>query len=124
MAFIKINGINLPAPARGLKVIRTQLVDSGRNANGQVISQKVNRRQIKFDNLYWPHLKASQWQTILNEIEKFEGDLTFWNALSGAFETIRVYWGDATEEPFKVNKATGEVTEYINCQCNIIDCGY
>ena len=122
--FFKINGIELPVPAKGLVVQRQQFVDSGRNALGQVVAQKVNRRIIKFDALEWKHLTATQWRTILNEIEKFQGELYFWNNLTGSFETRKIYWGDASEEVFKINPNTGEVLEYINCKCNIIDMGY
>lgn len=122
--FIKINGVVLPYPSTGLKMNRQQFVDSARNANGQVVAQKINRRILKFDSLRWAHLTASEWRAILQEIEKFEGVLEFWNNLTGQFETIRVYWGDASEEIFKINPATGEVLEYINCSCNIIDMGY
>lgn len=122
--FFQINGIDLPVPARGLTVQRQQFVDSARNAMGQVIAQKINRRILKFEPLEWRHLTASQWRSILVEIEKFDGTLRFWNNLSGSFETIKVYWGDASEEVFKINPSTGEVLEYINCKCNIIDMGY
>jgi hypothetical protein len=124
MSFFKINGVALPYPSTGLVVQRQQFVDSARNALGQVVAQKINRRLIKFDSLVWKHLTASQWRSILVEIEKFEGTLYFWDNLSGSFITRRVYWGDASEEVFKINKVTGEVLEYINCSCNIIDMGY
>jgi len=123
-SFIKINGINLPVPATGLQVKRTQFVDSARNANGKVIAQKINRRILKLDKIKWSHLTADVWRTILVEIEKFEGELYFWNNLSGSFETIKVYWGDATEQVHKIDSETGEVLEYVNCTCNIIDMGY
>lgn len=122
--FFKINGVSLPVPARGLVVQRQQFVDNARSASGQVIAQKINRRILKFDAVEWKHLMASEWKAILTEIEKFDGELYFWNALSGSFETIKVYWGDASEEVFKINPDTGEVLEYINCKCNIIDMGY
>lgn len=122
--FIKINGVVLPYPATGIVVQRSQFVDSTRNALGQVIAQKINRRIIKFDSLEWKHLTASEWRSILTEIEKFEGTLEYWDNLSGTFKSIKVYWGDASEEVFKINPDTGEVLEYINCKCNIIDMGY
>lgn len=122
--FIKINGIVLPYPSRGLKVQRQQFVDSSRNANGQVVAQKINRRIMKFDALEWKYLTADQWRGILIEIEKFDGILEYWNNLTGQFQTLRVYWGDASEEIHKINPATGEVLEYVNCKCNIIDMGY
>lgn len=122
--FFKINGVILPVPSTGLVVQRQQFVDSARNALGQVVAQKINRRIIKFDSIKWAHLTATQWRAILQEIEKFEGELYFWDNLSGTFVTRRVYWGDASEEVFKINPTTGEVLEYINCKCNLIDMGY
>ena len=122
--FFKINGIDLTVPSVGLNVKRQQFVDSARNAFGKVVAQKINRRILKFDGLKWSHLTAVQWRAILVEIEKFEGELYFFNNLSGTFETIKVYWGDASEQVFKINPDTGEVLEYINCSCNIVDMGY
>jgi len=122
--FIKINGVQVPYPARGLSVQRQQFVDSARNANGEVIAQKINRRMNKFNGLEWKHLTANQWRTIQTEIEKFEGTLEFWDNLSGTFKTTKVYWGDEEAEVWKINPATGEVLEYANCKCNIIDMGY
>ena len=122
--FIKINGKVLPYPSIGLNIKRQQFVDSARNGLGQVVAQKINRRINKIDSLEWKHLTASEWRNIQVEIEKFEGILEFWDNLSGTFKTIKVYWGDEESEVFKINKATGEVLEYINCKCNIVDCGY
>lgn len=122
--FIKINGVVLPYPAYGLTQPRQQFVDNARNALGQMVGQKINRRIIKFDNLVWKHLTASEWRAIQTEIEKFEGTLEYWDNLSGTFKTIRVYWGDEEAEIFKIDPSTGEVLEYINCKCNLIDMGY
>lgn len=122
--FIKINGVILPYPAYGINVKRQQFVDSSRNALGQVVAQKINRRILKFESLQWKHLTASEWRAILIEIEKFEGTLEYWENLTGTFVTRKVYWGDAEEEIHKINPKTGEVLEYINCKCNIIDMGY
>lgn len=122
--FIKINGVVLPYPSRGLTVQRQQLVDSARNAQGQVVAQKINRRINKINNLEWKHLTASEWRAIQVEIEKFEGTLEYWDNLSGSFKSIRVYWGDEESEIWKINPSTGEVLEYVNCKCNIIDMGY
>jgi len=122
--FFAINGVELPVPYRGLSVKRVQFVDSARNANAEVVAQKINSRVLKFDAVVWKHLTASEWRAILAEIEKFEGELYFFNNYSGQFETMRVYWGDASETPFKINSETGEVLEYLDCKCNIIDMGY
>lgn len=122
--FIKINGVVLPYPAVGLSISRNQFVDSARNASGKVVAQKINRRINKINNLQWKHLKAEDWRKIQAEIDKFFGELEFWDNPSNSFKTIKVYWGDESSEVFKIDDETGEVLEYINCKCNIIDMGY
>lgn len=121
---IWINNIQLPMPDLGLKVLRTQLVDAGRNAQGQVVAQKINRRLLKLEPLKWSYLPASTWSTILQEIEKFEGVLKLWDTRTNAFVEMQVYWGDASDEPWHINTSTGEILDYRNCQCNVIDMGY
>lgn len=120
---IWINGVQLPAPDKGLKEQRQQLVDSGRNAEGQVIAQLINRRLLKLDSLQWSYLTATQWGAILNEIEKFEGVLKYWDARTNGFLEIKVYWGNAEAEPNDVD-ASGRILNYKNCKCNVIDMGY
>lgn len=121
--FFKMNGKTLPTPAHGIAETWTQLVDSGRNTNGTVVAQKIGNRQLKFDGVVFPHLTSQQWGWVLTEIEKFEGTLTYWDARRNSMATKFVYWGDASAEPYRINPATGEVLEYINCKCNIIDMG-
>lgn len=121
--FFKMNGKTLPTPAHGVNETWTQLVDSGRNANGAVVAQKIGKRQLKFDGVVFPHLSRSEWASVLTEIEKFQGTLTYWDARQNKMRTVNVYWGDASAEPWKINPSTGEVLEYVNCKCNIIDMG-
>ncbi len=122
--FFAINGIVLPYPKRGLSILRSQFVDSKRNALGQVVGQKINRRINKWDAVEWGHLTASQWRVIQTEVEKFEGILTVWDNLSASFKDFKVYWGDESAEVWKINPATGEHLEYANCKVNIVDMGY
>lgn len=121
--FIWINGVQLPAPDQGLTIIRSQLVDSGRNASGKVVAQKINRRQLKVDGLQWSYLTAAQWHTILTEIQKFTGTVKIWDARTKGFISFKAYWGDSSEEPFHV-KPSGEIIDFKNCKCNVIDMGY
>ena len=121
--FIWINGVQLPTPDQGLNITRSQLVDSGRNAKGEVVAQKINRRLLKVDGLKWSYLTASQWSKILNEIQKFTGTVKIWDARTKGFISFKVYWGDSKEEPFHVD-STGKILDYQNCSCNVIDMGY
>ena len=49
--FIKINGHPYPTPRRGLNMMVATIVNSGRNADGEVVGQKVGRDQEKLDSL-------------------------------------------------------------------------
>ncbi len=120
---IWINGKKLPSPNNNMSVVRQQLVDSARNAKGEVVGTKINRRMLKLDALEWSYLTAKEWHEILVEIEKFKGTLKFYDDLTQKFTTRKVYWGDATEVPLEVDK-TGKVLRYKSCKCNIIDMGY
>lgn len=47
MAYLAINGYELPPPKRGVRPTVTTVVDAGRNANGSVVGQRVGRDQYK-----------------------------------------------------------------------------
>ena len=119
---IAINGKTLSTPARGMAEGWMQIVDSARNANGVVVAQKIGRRQLKLDGVTWPWLTAGEWGEILKEIDKFYGTLSYFDPRTGSKRSLKVYWGDATAEPYWVD-GSGNVTHYANCKCNIIDVG-
>lgn len=121
--FLKINDLVLPPPSRGLNIKRNQRVDSDTDALGRVIAQKINRRMIDFNNLKWNYLDADTWKSILIEIEKYEGTLTFHNMLTDRYEEIKVCWGNSTEIPFEIDE-NGKVISYTDCSCNLTDMGY
>lgn len=51
MAYLAINGYELPPCKRGVSVVVTTVVDSGRDANGAVVGQRVGRDQYKMKNM-------------------------------------------------------------------------
>jgi hypothetical protein len=122
-AFIIINGKAFPSPARGLNFQIATTVTAGRNANNEIIGQKVGRDQQKLDNLYWPHLTAQVWASMLQEFDKFELTVTYPNPLTNSWVTRKMYPGDRTMTVFRVNSNTGLPSEYINCKVNVIDMG-
>jgi hypothetical protein len=122
MAYISINGYDLPPCKRGVKVTVTTVVNSGRDANGAVVGQRVGRDQYKIDALEWPYLTAEQWQTILTIISNFFFYVTFNDPVTNERKTVKMYCGDRTAEPYWVDE-NGTPTHYINCKVNLIDCG-
>lgn len=122
MAYISINGYELPPCKRGVKIIVTTVVNSGRDANGAVVGQRVGRNQYKIDGLEWAYLTAEQWESILQAISDFFFYVTFNDPVSGSRKTVKMYCGDRSGEPYWVD-GNGTPTHYINCKVNLIDTG-
>lgn len=122
MAYIAINGYELPPCKRGVSVIVTTVVDSGRDANGAVVGQRVGRDQYKIDGLEWAWLSAEQWGSILNAMKDFFFYVTFKDPVSNGNKTVKMYCGDRTAEPYWVD-GNDNPTFYRNCKVNLIDTG-
>jgi len=122
MAYLAINGVELPPPKRGVSVLVTTVVNAGRNANGTVIGQKIGRDQYKINNLEWSWLSAAQWSQILNLLNAFYVNVTFNDPVTNKRKTIRMYPGDREGQPYWVD-ANGTPTWYTSCKFNLIDTG-
>lgn len=122
MAFIEVNGYELPPCKRGVSIVVTTVVNSGRNANGAVVAQKIGRDQYKIDGLEWAWLSADEWEYILTLLKDFFVRVTFTDPVSNKRRTIRMYCGDRTAEPYFVDDS-GKPTHYTNCKVNLIDTG-
>lgn len=122
MAYIEIDGYELPPCKRGVKIVTTTLVNSGRNANGAVVGQKIGRDQYKIDGLEWSVLDDVTWENILSKLDKFFVMVTFNDPVTNAKKTIQMYCGDRSGEPYYVDE-TGKPTLYRNCKVNLIDTG-
>lgn len=122
MSYIKVNGVDLPYPKRGVKPTVTTVVNAGRNANGVVVGQRIGRDQYKLDTLEWPWLTAEEWGNILKLISDFYFYVTFPDPVTGLARTIKMYCGDRTAEPYWVDE-NGFPTHYLNCKVNFIDTG-
>lgn len=97
-------------------------MNSGRNANGAVVGQKVGRDQYKIDGLEWPFLTAAQWSKILGILNNFFVDVTFSDPVTNKRKTIKMYCGDRTAQPYWVD-SNGKPTHYKDCKVNLIDTG-
>lgn len=122
MAYLEINGYELPPCKRGVSVVVATMVDSGRDANGTVVGQRVGRDQYKIDGLEWSWLTAAQWGKILSILRNFFVNVTFNDPVTNSRKTIKMYPGDRTGEPYFVTN-DGTPTHYVNCKFNLIDTG-
>ena len=123
MSVLIVNNVPLKTPDGGFTISGSQFSDGARNANGQMILSKINRRIIKFDTLTWTGLTPAEWRIIKTEINKLTGVLKVWIAEENRFVYIDIYWGDDKAIPAVMNE-DGSIIKYKTCQCNIIDSGF
>lgn len=116
-----VNGIQFPCPRYGIEIITSQAVDAGRNANNEVVGQKVGRKVFKLNNLEWVGLTVAQWETMKNALEPFYVPVTFTNDKNERV-TLTMYPGDITVKPLFVRGTEYDVLESV--KFNLIDCGW
>lgn len=123
MAYIYVDGVEFPYPARGLDVIVTTPVDSARNTRAEVVGQRIGRDQYKINNLQWLMLSAEQWSFILKKFQNgFGVPVTFPDPVENSWTTLVMYPGDRSAQPYWIGD-DDKPTRYKNCKVNIIDCG-
>ncbi|MFT4005899.1 MAG: hypothetical protein QM683_09785 [Lacrimispora sp.] len=121
-ATIYVNGKPFPSPKRELNFVVSTMVSSARNANGEVVGQKIGRDQNKLDALVWPILDAETWSAMLQEFDQFFVTVRFPDMVTNQWKTLKMYPGDRSAEPYMVDD-DGFPAKYINCKVNLIDCG-
>lgn len=118
-----VNGHAFPPPKRGMTYIVSTNVDSGRNANGEVIGQKVGRDIYKLDQLEWPWLTREQWSEMLQCFSEFFVTCRFWDVVRNQWITLKCYPGDRSAQPYWLDPNDDSPTHFTSCKVNIIDCG-
>lgn len=122
MAVITINEKEFPAPDIGANLVVATNVSDGKNADGELVGQKVGRDQYKIDNLQWKFLDAATWAAMLQEFDSFIVTARIPDMVNNRFITIRMYPGNRTATPVQFDD-DGLPTRYRDCKVNLIDCG-
>ena len=122
-AFLRVNGVDFPCPRVGFSYTISTTVNGGRNANNEVVGQKVGRDLFKLDSMEWAALDAETWKKMLAAVEPYYVPVTFEDYRTGKPITITMYPGDRTANPLFVDPITHKVTKYENCKFNLIDVG-
>lgn len=123
MEFLTINGVDVPCPDVGLEIIISTAVNSGRNAQAEVIGEKVGRDVLKYNNLQWTWLTAQQWADICSLFDNFFVTARVWDMAHAQWRTVKMYPGDRSAEVYWIDPVTKTPLNYTNCKVNIIDCG-
>lgn len=118
--FLVVSGVNFPTPVRDYEIVRSQLVDNGRNANGVVVGQKIGSKLWKINNLHWKGLNATTWATMQAALEPFYVEVDF-TGDDNVRHHLLMYPGDSTAKPYYLNGIQYDV--YENCKFNLIDTG-
>lgn len=123
MAFLEINGVEVPCPSTGLEIIISTAVNSGRNANAEVIAEKLGRDSLKYNNLRWAWLKPEEWYQILSLFDNFFVVAKVWNPAKNEFVNIKMYPGDRSCQVYWLDEEHQIPKNFAECKVNIIDCG-
>lgn len=121
-AVIYINNKPFPYPKRGLGFAVSTMVVSTRNANGEVVGQRIGRDQYEIDSLEWPILDAKTWSDILKEFNNYYVTIKFPDMVSNSWRTCKMFPADRSAEPYEVDN-NGFPIRYANCKVSIADCG-
>lgn len=122
MSYIIINGVPLPDPKRGARIITSTVVDAGRNANGVTVGQVVGNNLTKIDGFEIPWLSAEEWSEVLALFDNFYVVMTYYDQRTNDKRSIRVYPGDRSAEPYWLDE-NGKPTFYNHCKVNFIATG-
>lgn len=102
-----------------------QFVDDLRNANGELITTMIGRRQNK-QNLFWAVLDTDMWWEMQQFIEN-NGMFFYCRYFDfniGVWRTRQFYAGPTTCQPYMVDAATHKPRFMRDCQMNVIDRGF
>lgn len=124
-SFLNVGGIDFPCPRYGFTYTISTAVSAGRNANNQVIGQKVGRDIYKLDNISFVGLSNAQVHQILSIFEhSFYVPVTFEDQRTGQPITIMMYPSDRTGKPLFVDKSTHMVSKQESLTFSLVDCGW
>lgn len=123
MAFLEVNGVELPCPSLGLEIILSDAVNSGRNANAEVIAEKVGKTNLKYNNLMWKWLTPDEWHLICDLFSNFFVTAKVWSPLKNDFVTLKMYPGDRSAQVYWLDEDHTKPKNFMDCKVNIIDCG-
>ena len=117
-----INGVPLPDPKRGARIITSTVVDAGRNANGVTVGQVVGNNLTKIDGFEIPWLSAEEWSEVLSLLDNFYVVMTYYDQRTNDKRSIRIYPSDRSAEPYWIDE-NGKPTFYSHCKVNFIATG-
>lgn len=115
---VRVSGVALPTPSKYSGEV-SDLVDSGRNANGIVVSSIV-RSNIGKVSLEWNFLSATQWSNVLKLFKNnFVNSVRFYDQIEGAFVTKNMYVSNRSSG--ELVTSDGIIKGWSHCKLSLIE---
>ncbi|MBQ8578611.1 MAG: hypothetical protein IJ449_11705 [Clostridia bacterium] len=119
-ALISAGGYDFPEPSTYDANIST-IVDTGRNVNGYVVGSIV-RSDVAKISVSWRYLTVEEWSAVLSVFSKsFYNNVTFFNPVSGGYDTRKMYVSDRPSAMFRRDPKTGEVVGWKDCSLSLVE---
>lgn len=123
-SLVSIGSYNFPEPSEYEANVST-IVNSGRNVQGKVVGTVI-RDDVAKVTLSWRFLTVSDWAKInkcfsMKHGGKFYNDVTFFNQVTGEWETRKMYVSDRNASMFRRDPITGDVVGYIGAKLSLVE---
>lgn len=117
-ALITVAGVALPIPSTYVGTT-VDIVDSGRNAQGEIVSNVVRHNVAKVEAT-WNYLTRAEWSAILKLFKSnFINSVTFLDQVEDTWVTRKMYPGD--RKPSGIVSADGELIGYKSCKLSLVE---
>lgn len=118
MALVSIGSTILPTPSE-YTALQADVVDSGRNANGVIVSSVVRSNVAKI-TMSWKYLTVEQWSDILRIFKSsFENAVTYFDQVEGTYVTKTMYISD--RQGGLAQFKNGSPVGWINCSLSLVE---
>ncbi len=123
-ALVKVGDYELPEPSAYSGNTST-LVDSARNALGQMIGSVIRDNVAKVE-ISWRYLTVEQWARILKCFRLSSGGnfvnlVTFFDQSAGGWVTRRMYISDRKAGMWRRDPNTGDVLGWTDCSLSLVE---
>ena len=123
-ALVSIGSYNFPEPSE-YEANTSTIVNSGRNVQGVVVGTVI-RDDVAKVTLSWKFLTVSDWAKINKCFAekyggKFYNNVTFFNQVTGKWETRKLYVSDRTASIFRRDPISGDVVGYVNPKLSLVE---
>ena len=120
------NGIAYPPPLMGYGLIASQYMKEGRNAKGELIIDKINRRTEKLNNVAFPVTSYEKMLEFRRAVETMAVWITYWDLYLDRPNERKFYFGDFSLEPVAwedVGASVLKPVRFKSMRCDVTDMG-